>query len=145
MFCRKINALIKDLGLLPVRDTRASDLTLSEKLRLNVAAHLLVDADIVLLDQPTKGMDIFDTFFLVEYLRQWALRGRIVVVTLNPPTYEIFTMVSKVALISTGRMMYYGKRREMLPYFAFIEFPCPAYKNPADYYRGYIVVLDCRQ
>jgi len=30
--------------------------------------------------------------------------------------------------------MYAGKRREMLPYFAFIEYPCPAYKNPSDYY-----------
>ena len=82
-------------------------------------------------------MDIFDTFFLVEYLRQWAARGRIVVLTLQPPTYEILTMISKVAVISTGRLMYYGKRREMLPYFAFIEYPCPAYKNPADYYREF--------
>ena len=79
-------------------------------------------------------MDIFDTFFLVEYLRQWAARGRIVILTIHPPTYEIFTMISKVALLSLGRLMYFGKRREMLPYFAFIEYPCPAYKNPADYY-----------
>ena len=41
-------------------------------------------------------MDIFDTFFLVEYLRQWAARGRIVILTIHPPTYEIFTMISKV-------------------------------------------------
>lgn len=87
------------------------------------------------LPQPTRGMDIFDTFFLVEYLRQWAARGRIVLVTLQPPTYEILTMISKVVLLSTGRVMYAGKRREMLPYFAFIEYPCPAYKNPSDYYR----------
>ena len=80
-------------------------------------------------------MDIFDTFFLVEYLRQWAARGRIVMLSIHPPTYEIFTMLSRVALISSGRLMYCGRRREMLPYFAFIEFPCPAYKNPSDYYR----------
>ena len=80
-------------------------------------------------------MDIFDTFFLVEYLRQWAERGRIVILTIHPPTYEVFTMLSRVALISSGRLMYSGRRREMLPYFAFIEFPCPAYKNPSDYYR----------
>ena len=108
---------------------------MSEKQRLNVACHLLLDADIVVLDQPTRGMDIFDTFFLVEYLRQWAARGRIVFLTLQPPTYEILTMISKVVLISTGRLMYHGKRREMLPYFAFIDYPCPAYKNPSDYYR----------
>lgn len=131
----QIDALITDLGLEPVRNTRVSRLTVSEKRRLNVASHLLLDTDIVILDQPTRGMDIFDTFFLVEYLRQWAARGRIVILTIHPPTYEIFTMLSRVALISSGRMMYCGRRREMLPYFAFIEFPCPAYKNPSDYYR----------
>lgn len=131
----RINALIEDLGLAQVRHTRVKELTVSEKQRLNVACHLLLDADIVVLDQPTRGMDIFDTFFLVEYLRQWAGRGRIVILTLQPPTYEILTMISKVALLSTGRLMYFGKRREMLPYFAFIDYPCPAYKNPSDYYR----------
>ena len=61
---------------------------------------------------------------------------------MHPPTYEIFTMISKVSyqtiklsfhqkfddfllgqvvLLSCGRLMYFGKRREMLPYFAFIE------------------------
>jgi ABC-type multidrug transport system ATPase subunit len=92
----RINALIEDLGLSQVKHTRVADLTVSEKQRLNVACHLLLDTDIVLLDQPTEGMDIFDTFFLVEYLRQWAARGRIVILTMHPPTYEIFTMISKV-------------------------------------------------
>jgi len=137
----RINALIEDLGLNQVKHTRVEDLTLSEKQRLNVACHLLLDTDIVLLDQPTQGMDIFDTFFLVEYLRQWAARGRIVILTMQPPTYEIFTMVSKVILLSCGRLMYFGKRREMLPYFAMINYPCPAYKNPSDYYMD-LVTLD---
>ncbi|XP_071541495.1 ATP-binding cassette sub-family G member 8 [Panulirus ornatus] len=137
----RINGLINDLGLEQVRHTRVKDLTLSERRRLNVACHLLLETDVVLLDQPTRGMDIFDTFFLVEYLRQWAGRGRIVILTIQPPTYEIFTMISRVALISTGRLMYFGRRREMLPYFAFIEYPCPAYKNPSDYYLD-LVTLD---
>lgn len=137
----RINALIEDLGLGLVKHTRVKNLTMSEKRRLNVACRLLLDTDIVLLDQPTKGMDIFDTFFLIEYLRQWAARGRIVITTLHPPTYEIFTMLTTVALLSTGRLMFFGKRREMLPYFSFIEYPCPAYKNPADYYLD-LVTLD---
>ena len=81
-----------------VKHTRVQDLTVSERQRLNVACQLQLDTDIVVLDQPTKGMDIFDTFFLVEYLRQWAARGRIVIITLQPPTYEILTMISKVGL-----------------------------------------------
>lgn len=60
--------------------------------------------------------------------------GRIVILSLQPPTYEIFTMVSRVTLISGGRMMYSGRRRDMLPYFAAADYPCPAFKNPSDYY-----------
>lgn len=143
----RINVLIEDLGLEQVRNTKVSSLTLSEKQRLNVACHLLLDTDVVLLDQPTKGMDIFDTFFLVEYLRQWAnggsghALGRVVILTLHPPTYEIFTMLSRILLISAGRTMFSGRRRDMLPYFTLVDYPCPAYKNPSDYYLD-LVTLD---
>lgn len=84
---------------------------------------------------------IHNLYNSLEMQRQWAARGRIIILTIHPPTYEIFTMLSRVALISSGRLMYSGRRREMLPYFAFIEFPCPAYKNPSDYYLD-LVTLD---
>ena len=65
--------------------------------------------------------------------------GRIVILTLHPPTYEIFTMLSRVALVSAGRLMFSGRRRDMLPYFAMVDYPCPAYKNPSDYYCKYLI------
>ncbi|XP_045475615.1 ATP-binding cassette sub-family G member 8 [Harmonia axyridis] len=143
----RINVLIEDLGLEQVRHTKVASMTVSEKRRLNVACQLLLDTDIVLFDQPTKGMDIFDTFFLVEYLRQWAsggtsnALGKIVILTLHPPTYEIFTMLSRILLLSAGRIMFSGRRRDMLPYFASVDYPCPSFKNPSDYYLD-LVTLD---
>ena len=47
----QIDALIEDLGLSQVKHTRVADLTQSEKQRLNVACHLQLDTDIVILDQ----------------------------------------------------------------------------------------------
>lgn len=117
-----------------MRLTNVGRLTRSELRRLNVACQMLLDTVILILDQPTREMDIFDTFFLVEYLRNWASTGRIVILTLHPPTYEIFTMISKVLLISAGRTMYSGYRRDLIPYFSSIDYPCPAFKNPSDYY-----------
>lgn len=95
----QINLLIEELGLEQVRDTNVSRLTRSEVRRLNVACQLLLDMAVLILDQPTKEMDIFDTFFLVEYLRNWASAGRVVIMSLHPPTYEIFAMLTKVCLI----------------------------------------------
>ncbi|XP_032511388.2 ATP-binding cassette sub-family G member 8 [Danaus plexippus] len=137
----RINLLIEELGLEQVRDTNVERLTRSEIRRLNVACQLLLDTAVLILDQPTKEMDIFDTFFLVEYLRNWASTGRVVIMSLHPPTYEIFAMLTKVVLISAGRTMFSGYRRDMLPYFASIDYPCPAYKNPSDYYLD-LVTLD---
>ncbi|XP_050435863.1 ATP-binding cassette sub-family G member 8 [Adelges cooleyi] len=143
----QMGVLIEELGLGQVLNTNVSELTASEVQRLSVACHLMSDAEIIMLDRPTVTMDIFDTFFLVEFLRQWAagaptgVNPRIVMVTLQPPTYEIFTMVSKVALISVGHLMYCGRRRNMLPYFSSADYPCPAFKNPSDYYLD-LVTLD---
>ncbi|XP_026751087.1 ATP-binding cassette sub-family G member 8 [Galleria mellonella] len=137
----RINLLIEELGLEQVRDTNVARLTRSEIRRLNVACQLLLDMAILILDQPTKEMDIFDTFFLVEYLKNWASTGRVVIMSLHPPTYEIFAMLTKVVLISAGRTMFSGYRRDMLPYFTSIDYPCPAFKNPSDYYLD-LVTLD---
>lgn len=139
---KRTNALLEELGLSEVRHSSVSSLTEAEKRRLLIAVSLLLDTDILLLDQPTKGMDIFDTFFLVEYLRQWALiSGRCVIMTINPATYEIFTMLSRIALVSTGRILFHGKRKDLLSYFTQIDYPCPAFKNPSDYYLD-LVTLD---
>lgn len=67
-----MGVLIEELGLGQVLNNNVSELTASEVQRLSVACHLMSDADIILLDRPTVTMDIFDTFFLVEFLRQWA-------------------------------------------------------------------------
>ncbi|XP_026471905.1 ATP-binding cassette sub-family G member 8-like [Ctenocephalides felis] len=137
----RISILIEELGLEQVKDMTVCRLTDSETQRLTVACQLLQDTAILVLDQPTKGMDIFDTFFLIEYLRQYAANGRIVILSLQPPTYEIFLMCSGILLLSSGRVMYSGSRIGFVEHFSNVGYPCPMYKNPSDYYLD-LVTLD---
>ncbi|EAA01067.5 AGAP002050-PA [Anopheles gambiae str. PEST] len=137
----RIDILVEDLGLTAVRSANVSRLTHSEKQRLNVACQLLTQASILLLDQTTINMDIFDTFFLVEYLRQWCSAGRIVIMTLQPPTFEILSMCSGVLLLSGGRTVYSGSRADLPRHMGQLGYPCPPFKNPADYYLD-LVTLD---
>lgn len=136
----RIDILIEDLGLTAVRTANVSRLTHSEKQRLSVACQLLTQASILILDQVTTNMDIFDTFFLVEYLRQWCA-GRIVIMTLQPPTFEILSMCSGVLLLSGGRTIFSGSRSELPRHMGSLGYPCPPFKNPADYYLD-LVTLD---
>jgi len=129
-----------------VRHTRLSELTESEKRRLHIAIHLLLDTEILILDQPLLGLDIFDAFFLVEYLRQWAaIGGRCVIMTVSPPTFEVFTMLNRVLLLSAGRTIYVGPRRDFIKYFTSLDFPCPPFKNPSDYYLDLVTMDDLSQ
>ncbi|XP_053687046.1 ATP-binding cassette sub-family G member 8 isoform X1 [Sabethes cyaneus] len=137
----RVDILVEDLGLTAVRSANVSRLTHSEKQRLNVACQLLTQSSILLLDQTTVNMDIFDTFFLVEYLRQWCRAGRMVIMTLQPPTFEILSMCSGVLLLSGGRTVYSGSRADLPRHMGTLGYPCPPFKNPADYYLD-LVTLD---
>ncbi|XP_061391225.1 uncharacterized protein LOC133326610 [Musca vetustissima] len=137
----RMDVLIEDLGLTTVRASNVSSLTHSEKQRLSVACQLLAQSSILILDQVTSNMDIFDTFFLVEYLRQWCSGGRIVIMTLQPPTFEILSMCSGVLLLSGGRTVFSGSRSDLPRHMGELGYPCPPFKNPADYYLD-LVTLD---
>ncbi|XP_055904033.1 ATP-binding cassette sub-family G member 8 isoform X1 [Eupeodes corollae] len=140
-FKEKMDILIEDLGLTTFRASNISSLTHSEKQRLSVACQLLAQSSILILDQVTSNMDIFDTFFLVEYLRQWCSGGRIVIMTLQPPTFEILSMCSGVLLLSGGRTVFSGSRSDLPRHMGNLGYPCPPFKNPADYYLD-LVTLD---
>lgn len=143
---RLTRTLLEELNLGDVRHTKLSKLTHSERKRLHIAMHLLLDTEILMLDQPLFGLDIFDSFFMVEYLRQWAMvGGRVVIMTITAPTYEVFTMIHRVLLISAGRPLFVGPRKDFLKYFNSMGYPCPPYKNPSDYYLDLVTMDDLSQ
>lgn len=143
---RRTRTLLEELNLGEVHHTRLSELTDSERRRLHIAMHLILDTEILILDQPLLGLDIFDAFFLVEYLRQWAMvGGKCVIMTMSPPTYEVFTMINRVLLISAGRSLFVGPRRDFIKYFTSLDFPCPPFKNPSDYYLDLVTLDDLSQ
>lgn len=164
---KRIDALLNELNLEEVKHTCIGNLNESEKIRLQIAIALMLDTDLLLLDQPIRQMDIFDSYFIVDYIRQWTLMsGKIAIIALQPPSFEVLVFVkaycnnliviiqfltplflfqilslfSKVSLISTGRTVFFGDRSKMNVYFSYCDYPCPAYKNPADYYLDLITV-----
>lgn len=66
---------------------------------MKVACQILLDTDILVIDNITKGMDLYDAAFVIDYLRDWATKlNRIVIMAIAPSTYEILTMFYKSKL-----------------------------------------------
>uniref|UniRef100_A0A5S6PIT7 ABC transporter domain-containing protein n=1 Tax=Brugia malayi TaxID=6279 RepID=A0A5S6PIT7_BRUMA len=127
--------LIQTLALSSIRNFLCNELTIAERQRLKIALQILKDADILLSDNIMKDINLYEMAFLIDYLRDWAIKlNRIVIMAVQPPTIEILTMFHKVLLIASGKVIYFGLSSQMLAYFEQIGFPCPSFKNPCDYY-----------
>jgi hypothetical protein len=61
--------------------------------------------------------------------------------TLQPPTFEILSMCSGVLLLSGGKTIFSGNRADLPRHMGQLGYPCPPFKNPADYYCKIYLIL----
>lgn len=77
--------LLKLLHLEAVKNQHPFELSMGQKRRLSVATALSSRAEIILLDEPTFGLDSHNTFQLIELFQERVSNGQtIIMVTHNP-------------------------------------------------------------
>ena len=96
-----------------VLERRAGELSGGLKRRLNLAIGLLTEPDILLLDEPTVGVDPQSRAFLLESIRALAGPGRIIVYT-SHYMEEVQAICDRVAIIDAGRVLLAGPLAEVL-------------------------------
>ena len=97
----------------------------------------LLILEILLLDEPTTGLDSCTTRHLVSNLSEIAHRGKIVIFTIHQPRSDVFKMFDKIGILSMGEIVYFGGSTKMVEYFNDIGYPCPTYANPLDHYGNF--------
>jgi ABC-2 type transport system ATP-binding protein len=78
---RRVDALIEQAGLRAVARRRAGGFSLGMRQRLGIAAALLGDPAVVMLDEPFNGMDPEGIVWMRGFLRSLATEGRAVLVS----------------------------------------------------------------
>lgn len=81
--------------------------------RLNLAAALLHDADLILLDEPTAGVDIQSREKILEVVRESAARGRSVIYATHY-IEEIQAVCDEALIIERGRRLAFGAVGELV-------------------------------
>jgi ABC-2 type transport system ATP-binding protein len=97
----------------PVLGRRAGELSGGLKRRLNLAIGLLTDPEILLLDEPTVGVDPQSRAFLLDTIRSLAGPDRIVVYT-SHYMEEVQAICERVAILDRGRLLLQGTLAEIL-------------------------------
>lgn len=105
-----------------------------ERRRVSIASQLLQDPKVILLDEPTTGLDSMTANQIVVLLSELAKRDRIVIVTIHQPRSELFRIFSRIAIMSRGELVFCGQPGEMVDFFSSCGYECPEYCNPFDIY-----------
>jgi ABC-type branched-subunit amino acid transport system ATPase component len=107
------DALIDELGLGKDRDKGPSDLTLGQRRLLEVALCLATNGKIMLLDEPSAGLDRAETEHLGEVIKALARDRNITIVLVEHDLELVFSISSRVFVLDFGQLIDSGTPAEM--------------------------------
>ncbi len=101
------------VGLLPRARDRVSTFSGGMKRRLNLACALIHDPPLLLLDEPTAGVDPQSRAAILDHVRDAAHAGRAVVYTTHYMD-EAAKVCDRVGIIDHGRLLALGSVRDLI-------------------------------
>ena len=107
-----ISANLELVGLASRANDRAGTYSGGMKRRLNLAAALLHDPDLILLDEPTAGVDPQSRNAIFENLEHLKKRGKSMIYTTHYME-EAERLCDRVVIIDHGKVLAHGTREEL--------------------------------
>ena len=86
---------------------RCGALSTGQKQRTNIARALIADPKILVLDEPTLGLDVLSNRLILEFIRSQANAGKAILLSTHQLD-EIDTMCRRMGLIHNGRLIAEG-------------------------------------
>ena len=126
----KIAKVMKDLGVYEHKDTLSKDLSGGNRRKLSVALALVADSKVVLLDEPTSGMDIAARKRLWSILQQYK-QDRIIILTTHN-MYEAEVLGDRIGIMNEGCLSCLGSSQFLKNKFCCgfkISFKCPSSRH----------------
>lgn len=96
--------LLTDFGLLPHRSKKFVALSGGLKRRVTLAKSLMHSPDLLILDEPTAGVDVETRRMLWDYLRELHAEGKTIIFT-SHYLEEVEQLCERVAIIQHGRLV----------------------------------------
>ncbi|WP_414939445.1 ABC transporter ATP-binding protein [Amycolatopsis sp. cmx-11-51] len=104
---QRVGEVLGLVGLSSAADRKAGGFSLGMRQRLALATALLGDPQVLVLDEPTNGLDPEGILWLRNFLRAYAREGRTVLVS-SHLLNEVEQTIDQVIIISQGMTRYNG-------------------------------------
>ncbi|MET9834309.1 ABC transporter ATP-binding protein [Streptomyces sp. NPDC006385] len=110
---RRVDEVLEETGLASVARRRVKTYSLGMRQRLGIAAALLGEPEVVLLDEPSNGLDPEGIVWIRELMRRLAGEGRTVLVSSHLMN-ETASFADHLVVLGRGRMLADTPMREFI-------------------------------
>jgi ABC-2 type transport system ATP-binding protein len=117
---QRIKEVIEIVGLCSVEKLAYRKYSLGMKQRLGIAAALLTDPELILLDEPTNGLDPAGVIEIRRLIKQLSALGKTIFVS-SHILHEIQHVCNRVAILQKGNLVKQGNVNELLSHSEQIE------------------------
>ncbi len=107
------HTLLAALGLIPYADRYPRDLSVGERQRVALAAILVAEPQILLLDEPTRGLDYRQKAALIAFLQREKAQGRTIVLATHDVEL-VARCADRVVLLGDGQVVVDGPVRQVM-------------------------------
>ncbi|KAJ8899734.1 hypothetical protein K2173_019433 [Erythroxylum novogranatense] len=134
-----IERVIDCLGLQAVRNSLVGTvekrgISGGQRKRVNVGLEMVMEPSLLILDEPTTGLDSASSQLLLKALRREALEGVNICMVLHQPSHALFKMFDDLILLAKGGLTaYHGSTKKIEEYFSSIGITIPDRVVPPDH------------
>lgn len=99
--------LIQQLGIKDFSELRCGALSTGQKQRVNIARSLVADPSVLILDEPTLGLDVLSNRIILEYIKRLRQAGKTIILSTHYLD-EAETMCDQIGLLHDGKLVAEG-------------------------------------
>lgn len=108
----RIDYLVEFLGMQSFLKLRCGALSTGQKQRTNIARALIADPPVLIMDEPTLGLDVLSNRLILQLIQTQATQGKAILLSTHALD-EIERLCSRVGLIHNGRLVAEGTLAEL--------------------------------
>ena len=110
---RRVDELVHTLGIADIADRPAQGYSQGERMKVAIARALVHDPAVILLDEPTNGLDIMSTRALRELLRSLRGAGKCLLFS-SHVMQEVAALCDRIVILGHGKVAATGTAAELI-------------------------------